>query len=466
MKDSVKPFSENRFRFHIYITAGIAALAGLLFGYDTGVISGAILFIKDQFSLSSGAIERVVSSVLFGAMIGAAFSGALADRFGRKKVLLTTGFLFAVGAIGASMASGVGAIIGFRFLIGVSIGVASYTAPLYISEISPPNARGALVSLNQLMITFGIVVSYLVDYMLSTGESGWRWMFGLGAIPAIVLVLGMIALTESPKWLVSKNRIEEARKALARTMSPDKLSEEIKTIQNSLDAKPSSWKDVLAPWVRPTLIVGIALAFFQQLTGINTIIYYAPTIFEFAGFSSHKVSILATVGVGVVNVLMTIVAIWFIDRIGRKPLLYIGMTGMAISLGILGLAFYMPQMAEALKMLTVLSVVLYIASFAISLGPIFWLIISEIYPLGVRGRAMSIATMANWGFNLVVASTFLTFIDKLGKAGTFWLYAVICVTGLIFCYLYVPETKGRSLEDIENFLKKDKGLRAFGMMNK
>ncbi|MBU1037948.1 MAG: sugar porter family MFS transporter [Candidatus Omnitrophica bacterium] len=466
MKDSVKPFSENRFRFHIYITAGIAALAGLLFGYDTGVISGAILFIKDQFSLSSGAIERVVSSVLFGAMIGAAFSGALADRFGRKKVLLTTGFLFAVGAIGASMASGVGAIIGFRFLIGVSIGVASYTAPLYISEISPPNARGALVSLNQLMITFGIVVSYLVDYMLSTGESGWRWMFGLGAIPAIVLVLGMIALTESPKWLVSKNRIEEARKALARTMSPDKLSEEIKTIQNSLDAKPSSWKDVLAPWVRPTLIVGIALAFFQQLTGINTIIYYAPTIFEFAGFSSHKVSILATVGVGVVNVLMTIVAIWFIDRIGRKPLLYIGMTGMAISLGILGLAFYMPQMAEALKMLTVLSVVLYIASFAISLGPIFWLIISEIYPLGVRGRAMSIATLANWGFNLVVASTFLTFIDKLGKAGTFWLYAVICVTGLIFCYLYVPETKGRSLEDIENFLKKDKGLRAFGMMNK
>ncbi|MBU0881425.1 MAG: sugar porter family MFS transporter, partial [Candidatus Omnitrophica bacterium] len=346
------------------------------------------------------------------------------------------------------------------------IGVASYTAPLYISEISPPNARGALVSLNQLMITFGIVVSYLVDYMLSTGESGWRWMFGLGAIPAIVLVLGMIALTESPKWLVSKNRIEEARKALARTMSPDKLSEEIKTIQNSLDAKPSSWKDVLAPWVRPTLIVGIALAFFQQLTGINTIIYYAPTIFEFAGFSSHKVSILATVGVGVVNVLMTIVAIWFIDRIGRKPLLYIGMTGMAISLGILGLAFYMPQMAEALKMLTVLSVVLYIASFAISLGPIFWLIISEIYPLGVRGRAMSIATLANWGFNLVVASTFLTFIDKLGKAGTFWLYAVICVTGLIFCYLYVPETKGRSLEDIENFLKKDKGLRAFGMMNK
>ncbi|MBU0895945.1 MAG: sugar porter family MFS transporter [Candidatus Omnitrophica bacterium] len=462
----MKPFSENRFRFHIYITAGIAALAGLLFGYDTGVISGAILFIKDQFSLSSGAIERVVSSVLFGAMIGAAFSGALADRFGRKKVLLTTGFLFAVGAIGASMASGVGAIIGFRFLIGVSIGVASYTAPLYISEISPPNARGALVSLNQLMITFGIVVSYLVDYMLSTGESGWRWMFGLGAIPAIVLVLGMIALTESPKWLVSKNRIEEARKALARTMSPDKLSEEIKTIQNSLDAKPSSWKDVLAPWVRPTLIVGIALAFFQQLTGINTIIYYAPTIFEFAGFSSHKVSILATVGVGVVNVLMTIVAIWFIDRIGRKPLLYIGMTGMAISLGILGLAFYMPQMAEALKMLTVLSVVLYIASFAISLGPIFWLIISEIYPLGVRGRAMSIATLANWGFNLVVASTFLTFIDKLGKAGTFWLYAVICVTGLIFCYLYVPETKGRSLEDIENFLKKDKGLRAFGMMNK
>ncbi|MFA6142656.1 MAG: sugar porter family MFS transporter [Candidatus Omnitrophota bacterium] len=457
MKNSAKAF--------LYLTAGIAALSGLLFGYDTGVISGAILFIKDCFKLSSGAEQGVVSAVLLGAVIGAALSGALADRFGRKKVIIVVAFLFAIGAMGAALAPSIAVIIIFRLMIGVAIGVASYTAPLYISEISPPEARGALVSLNQLMITCGIVVSYLVDYALSMGQNEWRWMFGLGAIPALILIVGMIALSESPRWLVSRNRVEEARSILGHMMPVENTEAEIKSIQDSLTVKTGSWKDVLEPWVRPALMVGIALAFFQQVTGINTIIYYAPTIFEFAGFGSHKVSILATVGVGLVNVMMTLVAIWFLDRIGRKPLLYIGLTGMAASLGMLGLAFYLPGMAGALKMLTVLSVVLYIASFAISLGPIFWLIIAEIYPLKIRGRAMSLATLANWGFNMVVASTFLTLTEKLGKAGAFWFYAVVCVAGLIFCYLYVPETKGRSLEEIENFLKKNKGLKAFGKMH-
>jgi len=446
----------------IYMTAGIAALAGLLFGYDTGVISGAILFIKDQFKLVSSAVEVVVSAVLLGAVIGAAFSGAITDRFGRKKVLIVTALLFAIGAIGASLAANVGVIIFFRLIIGIAIGVASYTAPLYISEISPPEMRGALVSLNQLMITCGIVVSYLVDYVLS-GADQWRWMFALGAIPAVILIIGMIALSESPRWLISRNMIAEARVILARVMPQEKIDAEMRSIQGSLTAKEGSWKELLQPWIRPALIVGIALAFFQQATGINTIIYYAPTIFEFAGFESHKVAILATVGVGVVNVLMTVVAIWFIDRLGRKPLLYIGMTGMAISLGLLGLAFNMPSITGALKMITVLGVVFYIASFAISLGPIFWLMIAEIYPLNVRGRAMSLATVANWGFNAIVASTFLTLTDKLGKAGTFWFYTIICVIGIAFCYLYVPETKGHSLEEIEAHLRKNKGLRSLGL---
>ena len=446
----------------IYMTAGIAALAGLLFGYDTGVISGAILFIKDQFKLVSSAVEVVVSAVLLGAVIGAAFSGAITDRFGRKKVLIVTALLFAIGAIGASLAASVGVIVFFRLIIGIAIGVASYTAPLYISEISPPEMRGALVSLNQLMITCGIVVSYLVDYVLS-GADQWRWMFALGAIPAVILIIGMIALSESPRWLISRNMIAEARVILARVMPQEKIDAEMRSIQGSLTAKEGSWKELLQPWIRPALIVGIALAFFQQATGINTIIYYAPTIFEFAGFESHKVAILATVGVGVVNVLMTVVAIWFIDRLGRKPLLYIGMTGMAISLGLLGLAFNMPSITGALKMITVLGVVFYIASFAISLGPIFWLMIAEIYPLNVRGRAMSLATVANWGFNAIVASTFLTLTDKLGKAGTFWFYTIICVIGIAFCYLYVPETKGHSLEEIEAHLRKNKGLRSLGL---
>jgi SP family galactose:H+ symporter-like MFS transporter len=447
----------------VFMTAGIAALAGLLFGYDTGVISGAILFIKDQFKLASTAVEAVVSAVLVGAVIGAAFSGAITDRFGRKKVLVVTALLFAVGALGASLAANVAMIVLFRLIIGVAIGVASYTAPLYISEISPPEMRGALVSLNQLMITCGIVVSYLVDYALSVGANEWRWMFGLGAIPAIILIIGMIFLSESPRWLVSRNMITEARAVLARIIPQEKIEAEMRSIQGSLSTKEGSWKELLQPWIRPALVVGIALAFFQQATGINTIIYYAPTIFEFAGFGSHKVAILATVGVGIVNVLMTVVAIWFIDRLGRKPLLYIGMTGMAISLAVIGIAFHMPSITGGLKMITVLGVVFYIASFAISLGPIFWLMIAEIYPLNVRGRAMSLATVANWGFNAVVASTFLTLTEKLGKAGTFWFYAIVCAIGIVFCYLYVPETKGHSLEEIEAHLRKNKGLRSLGV---
>lgn len=453
-----------RARNFVYITAGIAALAGLLFGYDTGVISGAILFIKDQFQLSSATIEKVVSAVLLGAVIGAALSGALADRFGRKKVLIVTALLFSMGAIGAAFAPTVPFIIVFRFIIGIAIGVASYTAPLFISEISPPNVRGGLVSLNQLMITCGIVVSYLADYMLTMGQNEWRWMFGLGALPALILLAGMFMLSESPRWLISRNRVDEARSVLKNIMSAESVEPEIKLVQASLSAKVGTWKDVTAPWVRPAIIVGVSLAFFQQVTGINTIIYYAPTIFEFAGFASHKVSILATIGVGIVNVLMTIVAIWFIDKLGRKPLLYIGLTGMALSLGVLGFAFYLPGMMESLKMITVLSVLFYIASFAISLGPIFWLIIAEIYPLNVRGRAMSLATLANWAFNMVVASTFLTLTEKLGKAGAFWFYAAVCIAGIVFCRFYVPETKGLSLEKIEDFLKKNKGLKAFGAL--
>jgi sugar porter (SP) family MFS transporter len=446
----------------IYLTAGVAALAGLLFGYDTGVISGAILFIKDQFKLTSAAEEGVVSAVLLGAVIGAALSGALTDRFGRRKVIIITAILFAAGAIGAALATSVGIIMAFRLIIGVAIGVASYAAPLYISEISPPESRGALVSLNQLMITCGIVVSYLVDYALSMGTNEWRWMFGLGAIPALILLVGMMALSESPRWLVSRNRIEEAKRILSNVMPENKIDGEIRTIKNSLTVKEGSWKEVFEPWIRPALVVGIGLAFFQQATGINTIIYYAPTIFEFAGFQSHQVSILATVGVGVVNVLMTVVAIWFLDRLGRKPLLYIGAAGQAVSLSLLGLAFYSPELTASLKLVTVLCIIAYIASFAIALGPVFWLMISEIYPLKVRGRAMSLATLACWGFNMLVAATFLTLTDRLGKAGTFWFYAAVSAACIVFCYLYVPETKGHTLEEIESHLKKNKGLRSLG----
>jgi len=448
--------------FIIYIIAFVAALAGLLFGFDTGVISGAILFIKDQFNLTSVVVERVVSAVLLGAVIGAAFSGTMADKLGRRRSIVITAILFSLGAIGSAFAPSIPVLILCRFAIGLAIGVASYVAPLYISEISPSDIRGALVSLNQLMITCGIVVSYLVDYMLTAGQQEWRWMFGLGAIPAVILLIGMIYLPETPRWLVTQGLIDKAKNVLARTGRGKNAEVEIESISKTMSEKKCSWREVFQPWIRPALFVGIGLAFFQQATGINTIIYYAPTIFEFAGFGTHRVAILATVGVGVVNVLMTLVAIWLLDRLGRKPLLYIGMAGMALSLGVLGVAFQMTNLSGLLQWIAVASVLFYIASFAISLGPIFWLMIAEIYPLRVRGRAMSLATVANWGFNMLVAATFLTLTESLGKAGTFWLFAVLSVAGIAFCYLFVPETKGYTLEEIEQYLHSGKGLRRLG----
>ncbi|HRZ87639.1 MAG TPA: sugar porter family MFS transporter, partial [bacterium] len=357
----------------------------------------------------------------------------------------------------------VGVLVACRLLIGLAIGVASYTAPLYLSEVAPPHLRGGLVSLNQLMITIGIFASYMVDYALS-GNNEWRWMFGLGVIPAVILVLGMIFLPETPRWLISKRKKEAALKILARVNPGRDVTVDLSEIETTLSQKEGSWKEVFQPWLRPALIVGIMLAFFQQVTGINTVIYYAPTIFQFAGFESAKVSILATAGIGLVNVLMTVVAVWLLDRLGRKPLLYIGLVGMAASLGFLGYAFQSAALSGAVKWITVASLVVYIASFAISLGPIFWLIIAEIYPLHVRGRAMSMATVANWLFNMLVAATFLTLIEKLGKAGTFWFFGIMSVICIAFSWRYVPETKGRTLEEIEAHLKKNTGMRGFGSL--
>ncbi|MDD5086027.1 MAG: sugar porter family MFS transporter [Candidatus Omnitrophica bacterium] len=445
--------------YFVYLVAGIAALAGLLFGYDTGVISGAILFIKDQFHLSPFAEELVVSAVLLGAVIGAASSGTVSDRLGRRKSIIITALLFTLGATGCAVAPNVWILIICRLVIGIAIGVASYVAPLYISEIAPPKTRGALVSLNQLMITCGIVVSYLVDYALA-GDEQWRWMFGLGAVPAAVLIIGMISLPESPRWLMSRNFTEKARAVLSRIRRTEDVSGEMKAISDTLTQKTAGWNEILRPWVRPALIVGIGLALIQQVTGINTVIYYAPTIFrDLAGFSSAKVSILATLCLGLVNVFMTVVAIWLVDKVGRKPLLYWGMSGMILSLGVLGLAFKLPSMAAGLKWIAVGSLVVYIASFAVSLGPIFWLMIAEIYPLKIRGRAMSLATVANWGFNMIVAATFLTLTQRLGASGAFWFYGVMAIGGLFFTYFFVPETKGHTLEDIEKYLRSGRKLK-------
>jgi len=448
----------NRF---VLVAAALAALGGMLFGYDTGVISGAILFVRQEFALPDFTVGLVVSAVLIGAVIGAAIGGDLADHFGRRRLIIIAAIIFAVGAIGTATVPDVGLLIAGRIVVGIAIGIASEVTPLYISEVSPSGTRGSLVSLNQLAITIGIVISYLVDYSLSAIQ-GWRYMLGLAAIPAIILGIGMLPLPDTPRWLVNHNEMDKARKVLKRIRGTVDVEGELNDIQSSLQRQRGGRAELFNPMVKPALIIGVSLAIFQQVTGINTVIYYAPTIFQFAGITSASSAILATVAVGIVNVVMTVVAIALLDRVGRRPLLLIGLAGMIFSLGLLGTAFFLPSLLGLLGDMAAAGLMLYVASFAIGLGPVFWLLISEIYPLRVRGLAMSIASEANWGSNLIIALTFLTLVQILGRSGTFWLYGLVGVGAWIFAYLLVPETKGRTLEEIEEHWRKGLHPRKMG----
>jgi len=432
----------------VALAAGVAALGGLLFGYDTGVISGALLFIKDDFTLSTLGQEMVVSGVLVGAIIGAVTGGRLSDIIGRRLLLIITGGIFVFGALLAAVAPTVPILIIGRIIVGLGIGFASFTVPLYISEIAPPQSRGWLVSLNQLAITSGIVLSYLVDYALAGGHN-WRWMLGLAVVPGLILAIGMFFLPETPDWLIEHNQVPLAKTILQHTRGIQNVDGEINAIRASLKQQKGDWRELGNPRYRMALIVGIGLAIFQQVTGINTVIYYAPTILRSAGIPSASGAILATTGIGIVNVALTIVAIRIIDKVGRRPLLIWGVIGMAASLFLLGLAFAIPGLSSHLGWLAVICLMLYVATFAIGLGPVFWLMISEIYPLRIRGLAMGVATTANWGANLAVALTFLSLTQSLGQAMTFWLYAILSIATLFFVFYLVPETKGRSLEDIE-----------------
>ena len=411
----------------VYYAVAIAALGGLLFGYDTGVISGAILFITKQFSLSSTMEEIVVSAVLIGAVAGASVGGALTDRFGRRGLIIVAGLIFIASSLGTALAPSVPLLIAARVVSGIAIGLASFLSPMYIAELVPARVRGALVAVNMLAITTGIVAAYLTDYAL-TGNGGWRWMFGLGVVPAVWLTIGMWFLPDSPRWLVSKSRTDEARKALARLRTPEEIGPEVADIEQTTQKTSGDWKtELFRPSLRMPLIIGIGLALFQQLSGINTVIYYAPTIFKYAGFESARASILAAVGLGVVILCSHVVAIFLIDRVGRRPLLLVGIAGQIVGLAALGAAFHFKQLSNSVGDIAVGSLVVYVACFAFGLGPVFWLLISEIYPLAVRGAAMSAATVANWSMNLVVAVTFLTLVHVVGRSSTFWIYLAITV---------------------------------------
>jgi SP family galactose:H+ symporter-like MFS transporter len=432
----------------VVLAAVVAAIGGALFGYDTGVISGAILFIKPAFGLGTSQVELVVSAVLLGATVGAIASARVSDKVGRRAVLLAAATSFAIGAIGSALAPDPIVLVLARLLVGVAIGVASYAVPLYISELSPANARGWLVSLNQLAITLGIVFSYGVDYAFS-GVGAWRWMLGIAVVPAVLLFVGVALLPETPRWLVRNGQLLEARRVLLRLRPADAVERELSEIEATARLRSGSWAELLSRPMRVVLVVGIGLAIFQQVTGINTVIYYAPTIMQLAGVPTASGAILATLGIGIVNVLMTVVAMLLLDRVGRRPLLLGGMALMAVALFALGLAFALPGLISSLSSVAVAFLMLYVGAFAISLGPIFWLLISEIYPLRLRGLAAGVATMANWGSNLLVALTFLSLIEGLGTAMTFWLYGSVTLAAIVFAYKLVPETKGHSLEELD-----------------
>lgn len=456
--------TQNSHHLYIYCVSAIAAIAGLLFGFDTGIISGALLFIQKDFALTTIMKELIVSSVLLGAMFGSLSSGQLTDRFGRRRLMLIISGLFIIGTLIASFTTTVNGILLGRLFIGFAIGIGSYTAPLYIAEVSPYELRGGLVSLNQLAITVGILCSFLINYTFTNIDGSWRWMFGIGLVPAILLSLGMLFLPESPRWLVKQERIEDAIKTLKRLRNSEFIDDEINEIRNSLKMKKASFKEIFTPWVLPVLFLGAMLGFIQQVTGINTIIYYAPTIFQLAGFPDASSSILATVGIGIVNVLATIFAIFYLDRLGRRPLLLTGLVGMCISLLGLSYTFHSAD-PETLRWFALSCTFVYIMCFAFSLGAILWLVVSEIFPLEVRATAMGVAVFSCWFWNFVVSSTFLTLLNALGPSETFLLYALMCVFSIIFCYYKTPETRGVTLEQIEENIRKRLPLREIGQSN-
>jgi sugar porter (SP) family MFS transporter len=438
-------------RRHVAVSAAITALGGLLFGYDTGVVSGALLFLKKDFGgLSSFQQELVTSLLLVGAVLGALTGGRLADWIGRRLTVLITAAVFIVGVLLVAFTPSFPLLLVARIIIGLAVGSASTVVPLYIGEIVPPRVRGGLVSLNQLAITSGILVSYLIDYGLS-GSGDWRLMFGLAVVPAAAMFIGMLFQKESPHWLIKKGREDEARQVLHRLRDDSDIDAEVREVQD-ITRHEGSYRDLISPRVRPLLMVGVLLAVFQQITGINTVIYYAPSLLQGAGLGNNA-ALLANVVNGAVNVGMTIVAIWLLDKAGRRPLLLSGTAGMAVGMVVVALSFLGgSDLKGGLAYVAIAGLLIYTGSFAVGLGPVFWLLIAEIYPLRIRGAAMSVASMANWAANFVVTVSFLTLLSAIGGVGVFFLFGFLTLVALAYFWRKVPETKGRSLQEIEREL--------------
>ena len=431
----------NKFVF-LYFSAIFASLGGLLSGYDTGVISGAFLFIDKSFQMNSFLSGTLVASVSLGALFGAFLNGLIVDKIGRRKTLLITALIFIFGSVFCFFAQNIVQLIFARVVVGCAVGVVSFAGPLYLSEISIKEKRGQIVSFHQIAITLGILFSYLTNFFCANLESNWRVMLLIGALPALVLLIAMFFCPDTPRWYVLAGKIEKAKAMLLKIDKNSNVDFEINEICSTLSKKTEkiSFKKYKAPF-----IIGIGIMFVQIATGINAIIYYAPVIFKMSGFQTSEDALFVTIFIGVINFLMTFVAFFLVDKLGRKPLLYIGLSGMLLSLIVLASVFAF----SLSKYLAIVFCAFYIVSFSMSLGPVALLIIAEVFPLAFRAQAMSIAIVSNFVFNFIVTGLFPVILGNFGPSIVFIIFALICILSMAFVYKKVPETKGVSLEDIE-----------------
>jgi sugar porter (SP) family MFS transporter len=433
-----------------YRIASVTALSGFLFGFDTAIINGAIVFLRRHFQWTEVQTEFAAGSLLAGCAVGAGVAGALSDRFGRKIVLLLAAVIFALSSIATALPNGLGEFVAARMVAGVAIGIASMLAPLYIAEVSPAAIRGRLVSMNQLAIVLGILVSYLVGWALAgVGEESWRWMFAVAAAPSLLFFGALFSVPESPRWLVKEGRHEEAARVLARLGEPPS---KLREIERAIAEESGSLRQLFEKGLRRPLAIGVTLAILQQVTGINTVLYYGSIIFtEQAGAASTSAALWANVLVGAMNLVFTVVALFTIDRLGRKVLLISAAAGMGVSLTVLGFVFRAGSATPS----SVLALILcYVACFSFGMGPGVWVVISELFPTRIRGRAMSVATVALWLACLLITLTFLSLVKAFTAAGAFWIYALMCACTVWFVWKFTPETKGKNLEEIEQQWKR------------
>lgn len=449
-------------RAAIVTTCILAALAGLMFGLDIGVISGATQFIQADFKVTDHMIEWIVSSMMGGAAIGALGAGWMSASLGRKRSLIVAGVVFIAGSLFCAVAGSPQILIVARFVLGIAIGVATFTAPLYLAEVAPEKVRGAMISTYQLMITTGILLAFLSDTAFSA-SGNWRWMLGIIAAPGVLFLIGLFFLPDSPRWLLMRGRREDAQAVLAKLRGDAAVvRNEIADIDEQLKTRQHGWSMFgQNPNFRRSVGLGVLLQAVQQFTGMNVVMYYAPRIFKDMGYDTHA-QMWFTAAVGLTNVLATLIAFAFVDRLGRKPILYAGFTIMAVGLGVVGTMMSLGIHSRGEQFFTVGMLLLFIVGFAMSAGPLIWTLCSEVQPLQGRDFGIAASTFTNWVTNMIVGATFLSLLSGIGNAPTFWLYAALNAVFIAVTFFLVPETKGVTLEQIERNLMSGKPLRKIG----